>query len=308
MTAVGSLNVYDSQVLSKTADIAAACSTEALRGTDTPFDPRVSDLRPHPGQRPVSENIKKLLRNSQILSSHKECERIQDAYSLRCIPQVHGATRDTVDYVQSVLETEINSVTDNPIIFPETEESLSCGNFHGQPLALALDFLGIGISELANISERRIERLVDPVLSHLPPFLTSEGGLNSGYMITQYAAAALVSENKVLAHPASVDSIPTSANQEDHVSMGAISAFKAAEIIENVRNVLAIEFLCAAQGLDFIKEKPGDGVAIAHRTIRKHIPTLTKDRVMASDIQTMLGLIMNQTLIERIEKHLGPLQ
>ncbi len=271
MSAVGSLNIYDSQVLGKTADIAAASSIEALRGTDTPFDPRVSDLRPHPGQKLVSENIKKLLKGSQILFSHKDCERIQDPYSLRCIPQVHGATKDTVNYVRSVLETEINSVTDNPIIFPETKESLSCGNFHGQPLALALDFLGIGISELANISERRIERLVDPALSHLPPFLTSEGGLNSGYMITQYAAAALVSENKVLAHPASVDSIPTSANQEDHVSMGTISAFKAAEIIANVRNVLAIELLCASQGLDFIKEKPGEGVAIAHKIIREHI-------------------------------------
>ena len=198
-------------------------------------------------------------------------------------------------------------LTDNPIIFPETEKSISCGNFHGQPLALALDFLAIGISELANISERRIERLVDPALSHLPPFLTSDGGLNSGYMITQYAAAALVSENKVLAHPASVDSIPTSANQEDHVSMGTISAFKAAEIIENARNVLAIELLCASQGLDFIEQKAGDGVAIAHRIIREHIPTLTQDRVMASDIQTMLELIRNQTLIERIENRIAPL-
>lgn len=307
MSAVGVLNAYDSMVLCKTADIAAACSIEALRGTDTPFDPRVQLLRPHPGQYQVAENINRLLENSEILKSHKECEKVQDAYSLRCVPQVHGATRDTVDYVSVVLETEINSVTDNPIIFTDTKESISCGNFHGQPVAFVLDFLGIAVSELANISERRIERLVDPALSNLPPFLTPEGGLNTGYMITQYAAAALVSENKVLAHPASVDSIPTAANQEDHVSMGAISAFKAADIISNVRNVLAIEFLCAAQGLDFIKEKPGTGVAMAHSIIRKRIPMLTQDRMMSYDLQTMVGLVSNQALIKEIEAEIGPL-
>jgi histidine ammonia-lyase len=307
MSALGVLNVYDSQILNKTADIAAACSIEALRGTDTPFDPRVQDLRPHSGQRQAAENITKLLQESEILKSHKECEKIQDAYSLRCIPQVHGATRDTVDYVLSILETEINSVTDNPIILPESRESISCGNFHGQPVALVLDFLGIGISELADISERRIERLVDPALSNLPPFLTPEGGLNTGYMITQYAAAALVSENKVLAHPASVDSIPTSANQEDHVSMGSISAFKGANIIRNVRNVLAIELLCAAQGLDFIKEKPGKGVAAAHEIIRKHIPFLTQDRVMSADLEKMLALLFDRSLINAVESDIGNL-
>jgi len=307
MSAVGVLNAYDSMVLCKTADIAAACSIEALRGTDTPFDPRVQLLRPHPGQYQVAENINRLLENSEILKSHKECEKVQDAYSLRCVPQVHGATRDTVDYVSVVLETEINSVTDNPIIFTDTKESISCGNFHGQPVAFVLDFLGIAASELANISERRIERLVDPALSNLPPFLTPEGGLNTGYMITQYAAAALVSENKVLAHPASVDSIPTAANQEDHVSMGAISAFKAADIISNVRNVLAIEFVCAAQGLDFIKEKPGTRVAKAHRIIRDQIPMLTQDRMMSYDLQTMVGLLSSQALVKAIEDEIGPL-
>ncbi len=305
MSAVGVLNVYDSFVLCKTADIASACSIEALRGTDVPFDPRVQILRPHPGQSLVADNIKRLLEGSEILLSHRACEKIQDAYSLRCIPQVHGATRDTVDYVSVVLETEINSVTDNPIIFTDEKESISCGNFHGQPIALALDFLGIGVAELANISERRIERLVDPALSNLPPFLTPEGGLNTGYMITQYAAAALVSENKVLAHPASVDSIPTSANQEDHVSMGTIAAFKAADIIKNVRNVLAIELLCAAQGLDFIREKPGKGVIAAHRSIRKRIPTLTKDRVMSYDLQKMVKMVSEEVLIKEIEKETG---
>jgi len=307
MSAVGVLNAYDSRLLCRTADIAAACSTEALRGTDVPFDPRIHALRAHPGQAQVAENIRRLMENSEILRSHRDCEKVQDAYSLRCIPQVHGAARDTVQHVAAVLETEINSVTDNPIIFPDTEESISCGNFHGQPVALVLDFLGIAIAELANISERRIERLVDPALSNLPPFLTQDGGLNSGYMITQYTAASLVSENKVLAHPASVDSIPTSANQEDHVSMGAIAAFKGAEIIRNVRHVLAIELLCAAQGLDFIEEKPGKGVGAAHALIRRHIPTLTHDRVMAYDLETMTDLLIEEELITIVEAETGPL-
>ncbi len=307
MSAVGCLNIYDSAILCKTADIASACSIEALRGTDSPFDPKVHELRPHPGQRKVAENIKRLLKNSGILASHKQCEKIQDAYSLRCIPQVHGATRDALEYSGKVLLTEINSVTDNPLLFPETGETISCGNFHGQPLALALDFLGIAVSELADISERRIERLVDPSLSNLPPFLTEEGGLNSGYMITQYAAAALVSENKILSHPASVDSIPTSANQEDHVSMGTISAFKCSEIIKNVRSVLAIELMCAAQGLDFIRLKPGEGVQEAYRTIRNLVPTLTQDRVMAYDLEKTVDLISDDTLIRAVEAKTGPL-
>jgi len=307
MSAVGALNAYDSRILCRTADIAAACSIEALRGTDVPFDARIQSLRPHPGQADAAENIRRLLEESKILPAHKTCDKIQDAYSLRCLPQVHGATRDTLDFVETVLEREINSVTDNPIIFAESQESLSCGNFHGQPVALALDYLGIGVAELADISERRIERLVDPALSNLPPFLTQDGGLNSGYMITQYTAASLVSENKVLAHPASVDSIPTSANQEDHVSMGTIAAFKGAEIIRNVRQVLAIELLCAAQGLDFIREKPGKGVAAAHRMIRRHIPTLTHDRVMADDLAIMSDLIAREDLLKAVEAETGPL-
>ncbi|MCK4337530.1 MAG: histidine ammonia-lyase [Candidatus Aminicenantes bacterium] len=307
MTAVGVLNAYDGLVLCRTADIAGAASVEALRGTDTPFDPRVQGLRPHKGQTNVAGNMLKLMKGSRILKSHAECSKVQDAYSLRCIPQVHGATRDTLDHVDHVLLTEINSVTDNPIIFFETDESISCGNFHGQPIALVLDFLGIGLSELASISERRIERLVDPALSNLPPFLTKEGGLNSGYMISQYAAAALVSENKVLSHPASVDSIPTSANQEDHVSMGTIAAFKGAEIINNVRSVLAIELLCASQGLDFIDESPGQGVRIAHEKIRKFIPTLTQDRVMSYDLKAMEKLIFNESVLKSVESVIGKL-
>ena len=307
IASVGCLNAHDGRLLCKLADTASACSIEALRGTDTPFDPRIHRLRPHPGQGKVAENLKRLLTGSEILISHKECGKIQDAYSLRCIPQVHGATRDTIDCVWRSLETEINSVTDNPIILPDTGESISCGNFHGQPLALGQDYLGISVAELANISERRIERLVDPVLSNLPPFLTPEGGLNSGYMITQYTAAALVSENKILAHPASVDSIPTSANQEDHVSMGTIAAFKCSSIIKNVLDVLSIELLCASQGLDFIPEKPGKGVRKTHEIIRDHIPTLTHDRIMADDIQTIRDLILKGVILEAVENEIGPL-
>ncbi len=307
MSAVGVLNLYDSYILAKTADIAVSTSIEALKGTDKPFDPRIHELRPHNGQRQVAQNILRMLQDSEILESHRNCSKVQDAYSLRCSPQVHGATRDTLDFVRRVLTTEINSVTDNPIVFPDTKESISCGNFHGQPVALALDYLGIAVAELANISERRVERLVDPALSNLPPFLTKEGGLNSGYMISQYAAAALVSENKVLAHPASVDSIPTSANQEDHVSMGTIAAFKGAEIVNNVRNVLSVELMCAVQGLDFINEKPGKGVKVVYDTVRKYIPSLTHDRVLAYDLQTMQKLIKEELLIKEVENAIGNL-
>ncbi len=305
MTAVGTLTLYDSLKLATLCDIVSACSIEALKGTDTPFDPRIHALRPHKGQLQVAENLLKLLDHSEIMTSHKSCQKIQDSYSLRCIPQVHGASRDALTYIKNVLEIEINSVTDNPIIFPESNESISCGNFHGQPVALALDFLAIALAEFANISERRIERLVDPALSNLPPFLTPEGGLNSGYMITQYAAASLVSENKVLAHPASVDSIPTSANQEDHVSMGTIAAFKAQEVFINTRNVIAIELLCACQGLDFISEKPGLGIQYAHNFIRKQIPTLTHDRIMSYDIEKINQLIQNSSIIEEVIRGIG---
>lgn len=308
MSAVGCLNLFDSIKLSQLADICSASSIEALRGTDTPFHPAVHELRPHPGQQTVAANLRLLLRNSDVMKSHRNCPKIQDSYSLRCIPQVHGATRDTICYIGKILEIEINSVTDNPIILPDSGISISCGNFHGQPIALAMDFLGIAMAELADISERRIERLVDPALSNLPPFLTEEGGLNSGYMITQYTAASLVSENKILAHPASVDSIPTSANQEDHVSMGTIAAHKAVEIIQNVKDVLAIELLCACQGLDFIKEKPGEGIHLTHQLIRQQIPTLTHDRIMSEDIQAMMSLFDQQTPWKEVKHALPGLQ
>ncbi|MDW7675978.1 MAG: aromatic amino acid lyase, partial [Bacillota bacterium] len=227
-------------------------------------------------------------------------DRVQDAYTLRCMPQVHGASRDAISHAQKVVETEINSATDNPLIFPEEGEVLSGGNFHGQPVALVMDFLGIALSELANISERRIERLLNPQLSRLPAFLTCAGGLNSGYMIAQYTAASLVSENKVLASPASVDSIPTSANQEDHVSMGTIAARKARSILENVRYVLAIELLCAAQGIEFKPKRLGQGTAVAYEIVRQHIEPLGEDRVAYLDIEKAVGIIKENSVVQAL--------
>jgi len=249
MTAIGGLSVYDALELSKLTDIAAAMSLEVLMGSRMEFDPRIHKVRPHPGQAAAADNMYRITRNSNIVTSHKDCCRTQDAYTLRCSPQVHGAGKDAIAYVKKVVETEMNASTNNPLI-----------NFHGQPVALAIDFLCIAVSEFASISERRIERLVNPKLSGLPAFLVSDGGLNSGFMIAQYTAASLVSENKVLSHPACVDSIPTSANKEDHVSMGTISSRKCREVVKNSENVIAIELLCGAQAMDlFTNVKPGEG-------------------------------------------------
>jgi histidine ammonia-lyase len=289
-------------------DIAAAMSLEVLMGSRTEFDKRIHQIRPHPGQAAVAANMERIISRSEILTSHKDCSRIQDAYTLRCSPQVHGATKDAVNYCRTVIETEMNSSTNNPLIFAESRDFLLGGNFHGQPVALALDFLSMAVSELANISERRIERLVNPKLSGLPAFLVSDGGLNSGFMIAQYTAAALVSENKVLCHPASVDSIPTSANKEDHVSMGTISARQCREIIENTENVIAIELLCAAQALDlFTNLKPGEGTLEAYHVIRKAISHLEKDRILSQDIAAMKELIHNATILRAVEKKVGEL-
>jgi len=309
MTAVGGLAAHDALGLSKISDIAAAMSLEVLMGSRTEFDPRIHQVRPHPGQGAAADNMLRLVKNSEIITSHKDCRRIQDAYTLRCSPQVHGASRDAVDYTAGVLETEMNSSTNNPLIFAESEEFLLGGNFHGQPVALALDFLCMALAELANISERRVERLVNPMLSGLPAFLVSDGGLNSGFMIAQYTAAALVSENKTLCHPASVDSIPTSANKEDHVSMGTISARKARKVVENTENVVAIELLCAAQAMDlFTNLKPGEGSLAAYRTIRDSVSHLDEDRILSTDIETVRKLIRKGRLVEAVEKAVGPLK
>jgi len=307
-SAIGGLAVSDAVRLSKMADIAASMSLEVLMGSRTEFDPRIHRVRPHPGQAAAADNMARITRNSEIISSHKDCSRIQDAYTLRCSPQVHGASKDAITYAKRVVETEMNSSTNNPLIFPESGEFLLGGNFHGQPLALALDFLGLAVAELANISERRIERLVNPNLSGLPAFLVSSGGLNSGFMIAQYTAAALVSENKVLSHPACVDSIPTSANKEDHVSMGPIAARKGREIVRNAEHVIAIELLCAAQAMDlFTNMKPGEGTCAAYHTIRGVVSHLDRDRVLATDIARVVELLHSGEIILNVEPVVGKL-
>ncbi len=308
MTAIGGLALYDAVRLAKLIDVSAAMSLEVLLGSRTEFDARIHQVRPHPGQRAAADNMNRIVQNSEIITSHKDCGRIQDAYTLRCSPQVHGASRDTIAYARQVIETEMNSSTNNPLIFAGSRDFLLGGNFHGQPVALALDFLAIAVSELANISERRIERLVNPKLSGLPAFLVKDGGLNSGFMIAQYTAAALVSENKVLSHPASVDSIPTSANKEDHVSMGTIAARKCRDIVDNVEAVIAIELLCAAQALDlFTNLKPGRGTMAAYQAIRRVIPHLESDRILAEDIATMRELIRSNRILDAVEAGIGRL-
>ena len=309
MTAIGALSLHDAMRLSKTTDIAAALSLEVLMGSRTEFDQRIHQVRPHPGQAAAADNMERITRNSEIISSHRDCSRVQDAYTLRCSPQVHGASKDAIAYARKVIETEMNSSTTNPIIFADQEDFLLGGNFHGQPVALAMDFLGMAVAELANISERRIERLVNPQLSGLPAFLVSDGGLNSGFMISQYVAASLVSENKVLAHPACVDSIPTSANKEDHVSMGTIGARKCREILKNVERVIAIELLCGAQAMDlFTNMKPGQGTCVAYRVIRDAVPHLEKDRALYKDIDTMVNLVRSGKIVEAVEKVVGELK
>lgn len=305
MTSTGALTVYDALQLLKTADIAAALSFEAHKGITDAFDHRLHDVRPHPGQRATADAMLELLKGSKNTTRQGDI-RVQDAYSLRCVPQIHGASKDAINYVKERVEIEMNSVTDNPIIFKETQEGISGGNFHGQPMALSFDFLGIAISELANVSERRLERLVNPALSGLPAFLTEHGGVNSGFMIVQYSAAALVSENKVLAHPASVDSIPSSANQEDHVSMGTIAARKARDIMENVRRVLAMEIMCACQAIDLSgDEGMGAGTQEAYNTIREKVSTLKDDRPLYEDIELCESVLIDGSMVNRVEKALG---
>ena len=308
MTAIGALAVLDAIRLAKLIDIAAAMSLEVLMGSRTEFDPRIHRMRPHPGQRKAARNMERITRDSEIITSHADCHRVQDAYTLRCSPQVHGASKDAIDYARIAIETEMNASTGNPLIFADREDFVLGGNFHGQPVAMALDFLSIGVSELANISERRIERLVNPMLSGLPAFLVQDGGLNSGYMVAQYAAAALVSENKVLSHPAVVDSIPTSANKEDHVSMGMTSARKAREIVANAEAVVAIELMCAAQAMDlFTNTRPGVGTLVAYRAIRQVLPHLEADRILADDVKTVLRLMRGGEILDAVEKVIGPL-
>ncbi|HVO40102.1 MAG TPA: histidine ammonia-lyase [Spirochaetia bacterium] len=308
MAGLGALAVNDALRLARTADIACSMSLEVLMGTNVEFDPRIHRARPHAGQAAAADNMFRITAESAIMSSHKDCHRIQDAYTLRCSPQVHGASRDALSHVKGVFETELVSATTNPLIFPDTGEFLLGGNFHGQPLALAADYLCMAVAELADISERRIERLVNPNLSGLPAFLVTDSGLNSGFMIAQYTAAALVSENKVLSHPACVDSIPTSANKEDHVSMGTISARKLRMVLQNAETVTAIELLCGCQALDLLtKGKPGRGTGAAYEVCRNVVPRLDHDRVLSRDIDAMLELLRDGEIIRAVEKEVGPL-
>lgn len=304
MAAFASYICINAQKLIKMADISGALTHEALRATDKAYDLRLHKLRPFPGQMTSAKNLLALIKGSEIRKSHlKNDPRVQDSYSIRCMPQIHGASRDTIDYVSSKVEIELNSANDNPLIFPDEEDHIEGGNFHGQPIALVMDFMGIALAEIANVAERRIERLVNGCLSNLPRFLTKKGGLNSGFMIAQYTAASLVSENKVLAHPASVDSIPTSANQEDHNSMGSISSRKCLQILKNVQAVVAIEMLAASQGVEFLKPlKCGKGTTAAHKTIRKYIPALENDRIMHIDIDKTIELVRNGEILLSVEK------
>lgn len=301
MTAIGGLVLHDAMKLYETANLAYALSMEALEGVTDALDHRVHAIRNQQGQIDAAKSMLYMLEGSQYTTSCNE-KRVQDAYSLRCAPQVHGATLDALRYVKDIVEREMNAVTDNPLVFAEDEHIISAGNFHGQPLALAFDFLGIALAELASISERRIERMVNPHLSNgLPPFLAQSSGLNSGMMIVQYTAASLVSENKVLSHPASVDSIPSSANQEDHVSMGSISARKAKTILENTRKVIAMELLVSCQAIDFrIKRTMGKVTGKAYHSIREHIPHIDNDVVMYPYLHQIEALIQKDAWLNSI--------
>lgn len=313
MTAIGSGVVARASNLSKVADIVAALSVEALLGSLKPFDDRLAELRGHAGQRRTGANVRRLLEGSEVLASHAECDRVQDPYSLRCVPQIHGAFKVALEHVRAVLAGEINSVTDNPVLFPDTREVIGAGQFHGQPVSMIMDYLALATCTLANVSERRCEQLVNPDLPDssvaLPAFLTPEPGAHSGFMIAQVAAASLASENKSLAHPASVDTIPTSANQEDHVSMGPIAARKARSIVANTENVLAIELLCAAQGREFRKQlRAGPGVESAHRALRERVPALGPDRFLHPDIAAAAELVRSGELVRRVEADVGELE
>jgi histidine ammonia-lyase len=309
MLAVGTLMLLAAETLVDSADVVGAMSCDALKGTNVAFDDRIQKARPHPGQIKTAANLRRLLEDSEIRHSHRDCGRVQDAYSLRCMPQVHGAVRDTLLHCRHVFETEMNSAVDNPLVFVHNPKAidgegdvLSGGNFHGEPIAFALDFMGIALASLAGISERRLERLVNPALSEgLPPFLAPGAGLNSGFMMPQVTAAALASENKVLAHPASVDSITTSGNKEDYVSMGMTAANKLRRIVENTRNTLAIEAMAAAQAIDLLAPlKPSKPLQRAHSAIRSVCATMEKDRAMYQDFARISNIIAAGKLAETL--------
>jgi histidine ammonia-lyase len=310
MAAQASLALVRARRLSQAADCACALSLEALQGSRNSFIPQVHELRPLRGQAASARNVIRLLEGSAVIESHRWCDKVQDAYSLRCAPQVHGASRDLLDYVEYTVTTELNSATDNPLVLVEDAMLVSAGNFHGQPLAFALDALSMAVSEFASISERRVERLVNPNLSDgLPAFLTTDGGLNSGFMIPQYVAAALVSENKSLCHPASVDSIPTSAGQEDHVSMGNASGLKAWQVVANSERALGIELLAAAQAIEFLAPlEPGRGARATYDVVRSLSPRLRDDRPLGPDIEAVADAVRDGSLVAAVEDRIGELE
>jgi histidine ammonia-lyase len=309
MASMAALGVVRARRLAATADLACALSLEALQGSRSSFTPAVHRSRPFKGQREAAANVWRLLEGSAIIESHRWCDKVQDAYALRCAPQVHGACRDLLDYVEATVAIELNAATDNPLVLVEEGEIVSAGNFHGQPLAFALDALALAVAELANIAERRTERLVNPSLSDgLPPFLVEEGGLNSGFMIPQYVAASLVSENKVLAHPASVDSIPTSAGQEDHVSMGNAAGLKALRVLDNAERTLAIELLAGTQAIEFLAPlQPGEGVSAVHDFVRTLSARVHEDRSLSADIERVADAIRSGAVLAAAEEKLGAL-
>ena len=310
MASMAALALVRARRLARTADIACALSLESLQGSRTSFHPAIHRARPLRGQIDSAANILRLLEGSAIIESHRWCDKVQDAYSLRCAPQVHGASRDLLDYIEATVTVELNAATDNPLVLVDEGLVVSNGNFHGQPLAFGLDTLAMAVSELASISERRVERLVNPSLSEgLPPFLTVEGGLNSGFMILQYVAASLVSENKSLCHPASVDSIPTSAGQEDHVSMGNAAGLKALQVLANAERALAIELLAGAQAIEFLAPlEPGPGVRATHDAVRELSERLRDDRSLSDDIERVADAIRDGSILAAAEAEIGPLR
>ena len=309
MASLGVLALLEAEDLCRVADIAGALTLEGLDGLPSAFEARIQAIRPHPGQLTCAENLRRLCAGSALYNNHRvPGAKVQVPYSLRCMPQVHGATRDTLTYARAVLEREINSATDNPLVFSDTQEIISGGNFHGQPLALILDFAAIAMAEIGNISERRVEQLVNPALSGLPPFLVANSGICSGYMMAQVTAASLVNENKVLATPASIDSIPGSASREDHVSMGMTSARKLREILRNVQAILAVELLCGAQAVDLrAPASLGAGSMAAHRVIRQAVPHLDADRYLAADIEAMIELGRRKAVVQAVHEAIGEL-
>lgn len=308
MLALGCLALVEAKKIVKQADIIACLTLDAVRGTASAFDERISMLKPQPGQVDVSRNLLKIIKGSEIVISHKEDGKVQDPYSLRCIPQVHGACRQTLRHAEEVLNIELNSVTDNPLVFADTGDVVSGGNFHGEALALMMDYLAMGLSEICNIAERRVEKMMNPHFSDLPAFLTKNSGLNSGLMIAHVTMAALASENKYLCHPASVDSIPTSTDKEDHVSMGVTSGRKLHEVISNVQHGLAIELLCNTQGLEFLRPlKTSAALEKVHALVRKHVQPIEEDRTFHKDIENLTRLIQTEEIVQEVESVVGSL-